>query len=234
VDFVSVAVKNTLILWDIDGTILHSGGAGVRALRASLQAVFGISEPIADIDYAGRTDPWIVRQILRRFGLPESQPNIDRFLEGYLSVLPAHMEAAGARVLPGVKALLDAASAHPEVVQGLLTGNIQRGARTKLEFHGLWHHFPFGAFADDSESRNELGPHALRRARGHSGVEFDMARVWVVGDTPHDIACSRVIGARALAVATGGSTASELSAHRPDAVLESLDDGAAFWRIIRG
>jgi phosphoglycolate phosphatase len=227
-------MKKTLILWDIDGTILHSGGAGVRALRTSLQAVFGISEAITDVDYAGRTDPWIVRRILLKFGLPDSRENIDRFLDGYLSALPSHMEASGARVLPGVEALLDAASARPEVAQGLLTGNIRRGAEAKLSFHGLWHHFPFGAFADDSELRNELGPHALRRAHTHCGAAFDLGSVWVIGDTPHDIACARAIGARVLAVATGGSTASDLSAHRPDAVMESLDDDKAFWRIIRG
>jgi phosphoglycolate phosphatase len=227
-------MKNTLILWDIDGTILHSAGGGMRAMRSSLQAVFGITEPITDVEFAGRTDPWIVRRILRKFGLPESQENVDRYLNGYVSALPEHMRAAGARVLPGVETLLDAAESIEEVSQGLLTGNIRKGAETKLAFHGLWHHFPFGAFADDSEIRNELGPHALRRAREHSGVSFEPGRVWVIGDTPHDIACARAVGVRVLAVATGGTTASDHSAHAPDALMESLEDGEAFWRVIRG
>ena len=203
-------------------------------MRSSLQAVFGISEPIIDVEFAGRTDPWIVRRILRKFGLPETQENFDRYLDGYISALPEHMRAAGARVLPGVEFLLDAAASRPGVAQGLLTGNIRKGAQTKLAFHGLWHHFPFGAFADDSEIRNELGPHALRRAREHCGLVFDLERVWVIGDTPHDIACARAVGVRVLAVATGGSTASDLSAHRPDALMESMEDGEAFWRIIHG
>jgi phosphoglycolate phosphatase-like HAD superfamily hydrolase len=118
------------------------------------------------------------------------------------------------------------------VAQGLLTGNLRRGAQTKLGYHGLWDFFPFGAFADDSEVRNDLGPHALRRARGHWGAEFPTDRVWIIGDTPHDIACARAFGARVIAVATGGSDAASLAGHRPDAVLEDLADGAAFWRTL--
>jgi phosphoglycolate phosphatase-like HAD superfamily hydrolase len=109
---------------------------------------------------------------------------------------------------------------------------VRRGAQTKLGFHKLWDFFPFGAFADDSEVRNELGPHALTRARGHWGVDFPPERVWIVGDTPHDIACARALGARALAVATGGSKAHDLATHGPDAVLEDLADTAAFWRAL--
>ena len=118
------------------------------------------------------------------------------------------------------------------MAQGLLTGNLRRGAQIKLGHHGLWDYFPVGAFADDSEIRNELGPHAHRRARGHWGDDFPVERVWIVGDTPHDVACARAFGARALAVATGGSSASVLASHRPDAVLESLGDPELFWGTI--
>ena len=118
------------------------------------------------------------------------------------------------------------------VQQALLTGNVQRGARTKLSHHGLWGFFPFGAFADDSEHRNDLGPHALRRAREHTGVDFPPDRVWIIGDTPHDIACGRVIGAKTLAVATGSHPVEALAAHQPTAVLADLSDPAAFWRLI--
>jgi phosphoglycolate phosphatase-like HAD superfamily hydrolase len=101
-----------------------------------------------------------------------------------------------------------------------------------LRHHGLWHHFPFGAFADDSERRNDLGPHALRRAREHHGVEFAPKNVWIIGDTPHDIACGKVIGARTLAVATGDYGADELAAHAPCALLTDLTDHAAFWAAV--
>jgi phosphoglycolate phosphatase-like HAD superfamily hydrolase len=232
VAIVSPPVKKTLILWDIDGTLLHSGGAGMRALTAALRTVCGIDGSLADVDFAGRTDPWIVRQVLRKFGLDDSPEAIARYLDGYLTALPTHMAAAGARVLPGARRLLDEAALRPEVAQALLTGNVRRGAETKLGYHGLWHYFPLGAFADDSEVRNELGPHALRRAHAHWGVEFSPARVWIVGDTPHDIACARAIGARVLAVASGASSTADLARHAPDALMESLDDAAAFWRHI--
>lgn len=221
-----------LILWDIDGTILHSGGAGMRALNTALHAVFGVSGSFEGIEFAGRTDPWIIRQIFSRFGIRDTAENMANYIDGYIGALPGILADSGARVLPGVSEILGRAAGHPEVAQGLLTGNLRRGAEAKLGFHGLWGYFPVGAFADDGEVRNELGPHALRRARGHWGVEFPLERVWIVGDTPHDISCARALGARVLAVATGGSRASDLAAHKPDAVLEHLGDPAAFWRAI--
>jgi len=204
----------------------------MKALEAALQDVFGIGGSFAGIEFAGRTDPWIIRQIFARFGIEHSPENCSRYVDGYIALLPAILGKSGARVLPGVAKILGQAAEHPTVLQGLLTGNLRRGAETKLGFHGLWNFFPIGAFADDSEIRNELGPHALRRAQGHWGLEFPAERVWVVGDTPHDIACARAIGARAMAVATGSSKVHELAGFGPDVVLESLDDTEAFWRAI--
>jgi phosphoglycolate phosphatase len=227
-------MQKTLILWDIDGTLLHSGGAGMKALEAALQGVFGISGSLAGIEFAGRTDPWIIRQIFSRFGIEYSAENLSRYVEGYIALLPRVFEASGARVLPGVAKILGQAAEHPTVVQGLLTGNLRRGAETKLGYHGLWNFFPIGAFADDSEARNELGPHALRRAASHWGIDFPADHVWIVGDTPHDIACARAFGARAMAVATGNFRAAELAAFNPDVVLENLEDTRAFWSAIGG
>ena len=223
---------NTLILWDIDGTLLSSGGAGMRALRTPLRELHGIEASLEDIDYAGRTDRHILRQIFTRHGLPISEENFNRFLDVYAATLPTELANPGARVLPGVPALLRDAAARSDVTQGLLTGNVRRGARAKLAFHGLWDFFPFGAFADDSEHRNELGPHAVRRAREHTGVDFPPERTWIIGDTPHDIACGRAIGAKTLAVATGSHSVEALSAHAPTAVLSDLADAAGFWRLI--
>jgi phosphoglycolate phosphatase len=225
-------MQKTLILWDIDGTILHSGGAGMKALESALQGVFGVSGSLVGIDFAGRTDPWIMKQIFSRFGIESTEQNFSNYVNGYIAALPGILAQSNAKVLPGVAKILSHAAEHPSVVQGLLTGNLRRGAETKLGYHGLWNYFPIGAFADDSEVRNELGPHALRRARGHWGLEFPPDRIWIVGDTAHDIACARAFGARVLAVATGGSKASELAAHEPDAVLEDLGDPEAFWRAI--
>ncbi len=219
-----------LILWDIDGTILRSAGAGMKALNTALQAVFGLSGTFAGIDFAGRTDLWIIRQIFARFGIDDNPENRAAYIEGYISTLPAVLRSSNSGILPGVHEILKRAADHPDVVQGLLTGNLRRGAETKLGFHGLYDFFPVGAFADDSELRNELGPHALRRAKQHWGVDFPPARVWIVGDTPHDILCARAFGARVLAVATGASNVADLTRHNPDAVLEHLGDPAAFRR----
>jgi phosphoglycolate phosphatase len=225
-------MRKQLILWDIDGTILHSGGAGMKALQAALQDVFGVSGALDGIDFAGRTDPWIMRRIFSRFGIEDTPGNLASYADGYIAALPGMMASCRAHILPGVSEILASAAANPDVAQGLLTGNLRRGAETKLGYHGLWGYFPIGAFADDSEARNDLGPHALRRARGHWGSEFPAERVWIIGDTPHDISCARAFGARVLAVATGGSNADDLAAHGPDAVLEHLGDPAAFWRSV--
>ena len=204
----------------------------MKALNLALETVFGIKGSFEGIEFAGRTDPLIVRQIFARFGIEHSPANFGKYIEGYVAALPGMLVANNARVLPGVLAILGQAAEHPGVAQGLLTGNLRRGAQIKLGFHGLWEYFPVGAFADDSEIRNELGPHAHRRARGHWGEDFPMERVWIVGDTPHDVACARAFGARALAVATGSSSASLLASHNPDAVLETLANPGEFWGAV--
>ena len=221
-----------LLLWDIDGTLIASGGAGMKALQVALRTVFGLDGSLADINFAGRTDYWIMREVFRKFGLPATPGNFARYFEGYVAALPDQLANPQARVLPGIREILQAAAAHGSIAQGLLTGNIRRGAQVKLSHHGLWEHFPFGAFADDSEHRNELGPHAVRRAAERHGVNFSAANVWVIGDTPHDIACGKIIGARTLAVATGGYPLDQLHAHSPTVVLEDLADTGKVLRLL--
>jgi phosphoglycolate phosphatase len=223
-----------LLLWDIDGTLIASGGAGMRALQVALKRVFGVRGSLADIDFAGRTDMWIMRQVFRKFSLPPTTDNFSRYFAGYVEALPAELNNPQARVLPGVREILAAVAAHGQIAQGLLTGNVRRGAQAKLAYHGLWHHFEFGAFADDSEHRNELGPHAVRRALERHGVNFAADDVWVIGDTPHDIACGRAIGARTLAVGTGGATMDQLRAHEPTALVENLSDTSAVLQLLLG
>ncbi len=221
-----------LLLWDIDGTLIASGGAGMRALERALRTVFGIDGSLADIDFAGRTDTWIMRAVLRKFALEESTENFARFFDGYVATLPSELVNPHARVLPGVHEILAAVAAHGDFAQGLLTGNMRRGAQAKLAHHGLWEQFAFGAFGDDSEHRNELGPHAVRRAFERHGFNFASDDVWVIGDTPHDIACGKAIGARTLAVGTGGSTVEQLRPHAPTAVLHDLSDTAAVLAVL--
>ncbi len=222
----------TLLLWDIDGTLIASGGAGMQAMQIGLRNALGIEGTLDDINFAGRTDRWIVRQVFEKFSVPHTEENFTAYIESYIAALPAALANPRARVLPGVREILATADARDDVAQGLLTGNLRRGAQTKLGHHGLWEFFPFGGFADDGELRNDISPHALRRAHEHAKVTFAPERVWVIGDTPHDIECGRVIGARTLAVATGSHTREQLAAHRPDAVLADLADTAAFWNII--
>ena len=218
---------NTLLLWDIDGTLTLSGGAGGRALVIALRDAFGLERALDGIDFAGRTDPWIMRQILARAELSDSATNISLLTEAYLAALPAALHNPHNRVLPGVRPALDSLAARGDVALALLTGNLQRGAHIKLGHHRLAHYFAFGAFADDSESRNDLGPVALRRAHAHHGVEFAPDRVFIIGDTPRDIECGKVIGARTIAVATGEYTAAALRVHAPTVLFEDLTDTAA-------
>jgi phosphoglycolate phosphatase len=222
----------TLVLWDIDGTLIRSGGAGERALVVSLQQEFGISGTLEDIEVAGRTDPWIARRVLAKFALPDTQENIDRYLGGYLRALPSELANPDAATLPGVRQLLTHLALRGDIAQGLLTGNLRRGAEIKLSHHNLWGHFAFGAFADDSERRDELGPHAVRRAASHHSVEFSADRVFVIGDTPHDIQCGKIIGARTIAVATGSFGLKELQSHTPTATFADLSDTDAVLAVI--
>lgn len=205
----------------------------MRALQAGLRDCFGLEGSLADIEFAGRTDIWIMREIFGKFGLPFTTDNVTRLREGYLAALPREMENPLSRVLPGVREIVAAAESHGHFAQGLLTGNIRRGAEIKLAHHHLWQQFAFGAFGDDSEHRNELGPHAVRRALERHGVDFAADDVWVIGDTPHDIACGRIIGARTLAVATGSSSIEELRAHQPTAAVRDLADTRAILALLQ-
>ncbi|PTX96681.1 HAD family hydrolase [Opitutus sp. ER46] len=224
-----------LLLWDIDGTLITSGRSGMRALHATLQEVFGITGTLDAIPFAGRTDRWILREVFRHFDIPVTEENIQKTFARYVELLPAMLaQNREGRVLPGVHEILQAAAAHGHIAQGLLTGNLKRGAELKLVHYGLWQHFPFGAFADDSELRDELGPWAVRRAQEHHRAQFAPANVWIIGDTQHDIACGKVIGARTLAVATGGHTLDQLRQHEPTVVLENLADTAAVLKLLAG
>lgn len=223
---------NTLVLWDIDGTLIQSGGAGERALVTALQTAFGMTGTLEDIELAGRTDRWIARRVLAKFAVPDTPENIDKYLGGYLGALPDEMANPHGRVLPGVRELLRAIAARKNFAQGLLTGNVRRGAEIKLRHHQLWAHFEFGAFGDDAELRTELGPHAVRRAAARHAVDFPADRVFVVGDTPHDIDCGKAIGARTIAVATGHFDVAALQKHQPTAVFADLSDTAAVLQVL--
>lgn len=225
--------KQKLILWDIDGTLIVSQGAGVRAMERALTQCFGVSCDLGVIDWAGRTDSWITGEVLRHVGLPDTPQNSHDYLEAYLALLPAELrDGPQGQVLPGILELLETLHHRTDVAQGLLTGNVRRGAEFKLTHYQVWHYFEFGAFADDSPRRNDLGPHAQRRAKEIHAVDFAPDQTFIIGDTPHDIECGKVIGARTIAVATGRHTLTELATHQPTALFANFADTAAFLRTI--
>ena len=221
-----------LLLWDIDGTILHTGKAGETALGRAMEKLHGVNRGLQGLEIAGRTDKWIVEQLLGREGKRNGAEEIARFLDVYVELLAEELPLRNGGLHPGVLGILEAAHLRPELVQALLTGNIEKGARLKLTRYGVNHFFDFGAFADDSSIRNELGPHAKRRAKEHHGEEFPPERIFVIGDTPHDVACARAIGAKAIAVATGSFTKRQLKDCGADAVFTDLAHPEAFFKLL--
>ena len=214
----------TLLLFDIDGTILTSGGAGETALRAGFQEAFGPEENLTSIEISGRTDSGIARQILAKHGLAVTEQNLRTFYESYLGHLERLLPLRSGRLLPGIQELLQALQQCPNVHLGLLTGNLERGARLKLQHYGISDVFKFGAYADDHHDRNELGAFALARARELHRIPFSGSQTFVIGDTPHDISCARACGAAALAVATGSFSIEALAAFGPGALFADLSD----------
>ncbi len=221
-----------LILWDIDGTLIRTNRAGIIALVRAFAQLHGRETEMDSIDVAGRTDRWIIARMLEHHGIEATAVRIHAVLEAYLQLLQGEMRARPGHVLPGILELLETLHRRNDVVQALLTGNVERGARIKLEHFQVSHYFSFGAFGDDSPLRNDLGPHALRRAQERHAVDFAPGRVWVIGDTPHDIECGKVIGARTIAVATGGYPLATLQAHAPSFAFADFSDTAAFLRAL--
>jgi phosphoglycolate phosphatase-like HAD superfamily hydrolase len=225
-----------VVLFDIDGTILWTDGAGRRAVVRALEEVYGTSIP-AGLEFDGKTDPQIIRELLELAGVEPERIHgaIDAALELYLSHLAG--ELAGddhhGKTFPGIAELLDALEARDDVLLGLLTGNIRQGAVAKLTAVGLVHHrFRVGAFGSDHGSRPELPAIARRRAEELLGHEVSGKDVVVIGDTPADMSCGRGIGARAIGVATGRYSVDDLKACNPFAVFADLSDTEAVLRAI--
>jgi len=217
-------LKSKLLLFDIDGTLLTSGGAGEKALRLAMKDRFGCDEDLSKVEMAGRTDSSIANQLFRLHGIEPTPENIALFFDGYLHHLAGQLQQFPGYLLPGILELLTKLIARPEVALGLLTGNLVRGAQLKLTHYGVWEFFEFGAFADDHQDRNQLGKFAQARALEKHGIEFAPENIYVLGDTPHDIACGRAIGAKTVAIATGGCTREELLKHQPDFLFDDLSD----------
>jgi phosphoglycolate phosphatase len=230
------APARRVVLFDIDGTILWSDGAGRRAVFQSLEEHFGKTGP-GEHRFDGKTDPQIVRELMRHAGVSDADidERIDEVLDRYLALLREELAAAehGRHVFPGVRELLDALEARDDVVVGLLTGNIHRGAQAKLSAVGIDpDRFVVGAFGSDHHERPELPEIARRRAEHVLGHPVSGRDIVVIGDTPADVACGVSIGARAIGVATGRYSVDELRECGAVAVFADLTDTASVVRAI--
>jgi phosphoglycolate phosphatase len=215
-----------LVLFDIDGTILRSDGAGRRAMIAALREVFGGAGP-EDHRYDGKTDPQIVREVMRLEGHHDAHidERMDALMTLYLAHLERELEQADTFVYPGIRELLAALEARDDTILGLLTGNLREGAHAKLRAAGIDPgRFRVGAFGSDHEHRPELPALARRRAQAELGIDLEGHHLVVIGDTPADIECGRSLGVRAIGVATGSYTVDELQRYGPHAVFETLAD----------
>lgn len=211
------------ILFDIDGTLLSSGGAGQAAMEAAFRREFGKDGPVSGISTAGRTDYSISRDLFAFYGLPWDNASWQQFQSAYFELLPEHLTGREGLILPGVLHLLELLSDRDDVAVGLLTGNFNRGAMLKLQHFALEHHFAFGGYGDHHGHRDDVAREALRQLQSRH-PEIPLERTWVIGDTPADVQCARAIGANAFAVATGMFSYETLAACKPDILRETLAD----------
>jgi len=228
----------TVVLFDIDGTILSTDGAGRRAVHRALEEVFGAAAPEGH-EFDGKTDPQIVRELMELAGMSAHHisTRLPDALARYVELLSAELDGASHadKVYPGVAALLDALEAREDVLLGLLTGNVREGALAKLAAVGIAHdRFRVGAFGSDHADRPELPAIARARAERVLGAPVSGRDVVVIGDTPADMGCGRGIGARAIGVATGRYSADQLRACNAAAVFTDLSDTPAVVRAIMG
>lgn len=227
--------RPALVLFDIDGTLLLTGRAGVRAMTAAFADLFGVADAFASVSMGGRTDSWLLSRALANAGLPDTRENHAEFQSRYVACLAAEITQPGTGrkgVLPGVTTLLDAVRGSGHLHAALLTGNYRSAADIKLSHFGLSAHFSWGAFSDDAADRNALVPIARSRARERGVLPAAPDRTIVVGDTPYDVECAHTAGAHAIAVATGGFSPDELRAAGADAVLEDLAETEAVLELL--
>jgi phosphoglycolate phosphatase len=225
-----------LILFDIDGTLVLTGRAGMRAMNLACRDVVHRENAMDEVTFAGRTDWSILDDVMRKFGKTLDAPLLEQLRERYVGHLVEEIQHRGEGVkdvMPGIRELLEALQQRDDVALALLTGNFIESARIKLEYFDLWKYFPCGAFGGDAADRNALVPVAMTRARDCGIADVEPDKVLVVGDTPNDVTCALVAGARPIAVATGGYSMEELRASGADIVFKDLSDTQAFLDLLR-
>lgn len=215
------------VLWfDVDGTLIRTGGAGKRAFVETARLAFGIEDLMEDVRFAGRTDRSLVAEFFHRHQIPNTPENFSRFYGIYVVQLRRLLPRCNGKVCQGVNSFLSYLYrlGNNKPVLGLLTGNIYLGAEIKLRHFNLWHHFQLGVFGDYEEDRHALASQAYTLAKQFLGHELVPEQMVVIGDTPADVLCGKAIGARTLAVATGGASWEELEACKPDLLVPNLEE----------
>jgi phosphoglycolate phosphatase-like HAD superfamily hydrolase len=212
-----------LVLFDIDGTLVHTGGVGIKAFAKTFATEFNAHDGVEKIHFPGRTDVSLVRELFSLHNIAATPENFRRFFERYVFWLDHIIAQSNGGPCKGVLEFLDGLRMLPQPpLLGLITGNIRLGAEIKLRRFGLWDAFQTGAFADDSEDRNQIAAIAHKRGSHVLGKELRGDQIVVVGDTTHDIRCAQAIGAKVLVMATGGADLDELKRHQPDWAVEEL------------
>ena len=213
-----------LVLFDIDGTLLSVNSINRRILMEALKEVYGTEGSAGTHNFAGKMDSAIIYEVLQNAGLSDTviAEKFDTVKDTYIEMFRMHAKPSDIILMEGVRELLDKLSTSSSLILGLLTGNFEGSGRHKLLLPEINHYFPFGAFADDAASRNELPQVAVDKAYQLTGEKFSEQNIIIIGDTEHDIACARVLNAKSIAVATGTYSSAELKKHNPHILYENL------------
>ncbi len=221
-----------VLLFDIDGTLLNTGGAGQQAMERTLQSVCGVTLPTEGVPAAGRTDRAIIADLFAFHGITETPQLRGTFQEAYFQHLAQVLPTLPGQTLPGVESLLESLSDRSDVLLGLLTGNLQQGASIKLGHYGLDHYFQVGGFGDEHLDRDDVARAAMQAVIQRPHADIDADDVWVIGDTPADVRCGRAIGARVVAVATGTYSHEQLELSEPDHQFADFSDPESLLALL--
>lgn len=223
----------TLLLFDIDSTLLRADDATRQAINKTFGKLFGIKNPQQNVPFSGRTDLGIFKDVaLVLLGRPLRSEELEQVVAGYLALLPGELNIRNFRLMPGVKELLPLLTAREDVILGLETGNLEPAAYMKLKRGGIDGYFTFGGFGSDSADRNELVRVAIARGRKLYDGAIPDEHIFVIGDSPHDITAGRNSGVNTIAVGTGQAGKTKLLAESPSCLLPDLSDSALFMKSI--
>lgn len=227
-------MEKIVLLFDIDGTLIHTDGGGKVALKKAINRAFGHEDPFVDIDYGGRTDRSIARELLDIHKIEINRKNVQLLFDEYTHLLKEALGNSKGYLLPGIESLLPRLSRRDDIALGLVTGNVERGAYLKLSHFGIDGFFSFGGFGDHFEERSRIAYSGVKAAENYLGKPIDSSRFLIIGDTPHDVSCAKAVGVKSLAVFTGFAFRESIKDSGPDYLLEDLSNYDQFNEIVNG